>query len=118
MRTLILFENDLGQFTGTEHRYARAPVCNVAFSDGAKYVADYAVQWRSQAPSPNYRAVAARSGVLLFIGAGAFALGMAIHNESSAQQRPARPEPLYYCATGLEMPAFAPCKEMKAQRNI
>jgi hypothetical protein len=50
--------------------------------------------------------------------AGAFALGMAIHNESLAQQQPAHPESLYYCATGPEMPAFAPCKQMKSQRNI
>jgi hypothetical protein len=118
MRTLILFANDLGQSTGTEHCYARAHVCNIAFSDGAKYVADYAVHLRLQAPSSNYRAVAAWSGILLFIGAGAFALGMAIHNESSDQQKRAHPEPLYYCVTGLEMPVFAPCKEMKGQRNI
>jgi hypothetical protein len=118
MIRLISFENGLGQFTGTTYCYARAHVCNVAFSDGAEYVADHAVQLRSQAPSPNYRAVAAWSGILLIIGAGAFALGMAIHNESLAQQQPAHPESLYYCATGLEMPAFAPCKQMKSKRNI
>jgi hypothetical protein len=44
--------------------------------------------------------------------------GMAIHNESFAQQRPPRPEPIYYCATGAEMPAFEPCKEMKGHRDI
>jgi hypothetical protein len=27
-------------------------------------------------------------------------------------------EPIYYCATGAELPAFEPCKEMRGQRNI
>jgi hypothetical protein len=66
-----------------------------------------------QERAPNYRVVAAWSGFLLFIGAGAFALGMAIHNEAIAQQQAPRPEPIYYCATGVK-----PCKEMKGQRNI
>jgi hypothetical protein len=54
----------------------------------------------------------------MFIGAGAFVLGMAIHNETLAAQRPPQPEPTYYCATGDEFPAFEPCKEMKGQRDI
>ena len=45
-------------------------------------------------------------------------IGMAIHNETLAAQRPPQPEPIYYCATGDEMPLFEPCKEMKAERNI
>jgi hypothetical protein len=57
-------------------------------------------------------------GFLLFLGAGAFAIGMAIHNETLAAQQPPRPEPIYYCATGVETPMFEPCKEMKAERNI
>jgi hypothetical protein len=59
--------------------------------------------------------IAAWSGFLLFIGAGAFAPGMAIHNETLAAQHPPHPEPVYYCATGVEMPLFEPCKEMKGQ---
>jgi hypothetical protein len=73
---------------------------------------------RPQERPPNYRVVAAWSGLLLFIGAGAFALGMAIHNEALAQQHTPRPEPIYYCATGVEFSAFEPCKEMKDQRVI
>jgi hypothetical protein len=38
---------------------------------------------------------------------------MAFHNEAIAQQHAPRPEPLYYCATGVEMPAFEPCKDVK-----
>jgi len=54
---------------------------------------------------------------MLLIGAGAWVVGMAIHNEAlAAQVRP--PEPIYYRATGVEMPAFEPCKEMKGQRDI
>jgi hypothetical protein len=73
---------------------------------------------RPQERAPDYRVVAAWSGFLLFIGAGAFALGMAIHNEALAKQQAPRPEPIYYCATGAEFPAFEPCKEMKGQRDI
>jgi hypothetical protein len=73
---------------------------------------------RPQEHGPDYGVVAAWSGFLLSIGAGAFALGMAIHNEAIAQQRTPRPEPVYYCATGIEMPMFEPCKEMKGQRDI
>jgi hypothetical protein len=45
-------------------------------------------------------------------------LGMAIHNETLAAQRPPRPEPIYYCATGAEFPAFEPCKDRKGTRDI
>jgi hypothetical protein len=27
-------------------------------------------------------------------------------------------ERIYYCSTGVEMPLFEPCKEMKDQRNV
>jgi hypothetical protein len=73
---------------------------------------------RPQERAPNYPVVAAGTGFLLFIGAGAFALAMAIHNEALAKQQTPRPDPIYYCATGVEFPAFEPCKEMKAQRDI
>jgi hypothetical protein len=73
---------------------------------------------RPQERAPDYPVVAAWAGFLLFIGAGAFALGMAIHNEAIAQQTAPRPEPIYYCATGVEMPEFEPCKEQKDQRDI
>ena len=68
--------------------------------------------------APDYPVVAAWAGFLLFVGAVAFALGTAIHNEASAQQHASRPEQIYYCATDVEMPAFEPCKEMKGQRDI
>jgi hypothetical protein len=55
---------------------------------------------------------------MLFIGAGAFALGMAIHNEALAKQPTPRPEPIYYCATGVEMPMYEPCKDRKEQKDI
>jgi hypothetical protein len=55
---------------------------------------------------------------LILIGAGAFVLGMAFHNEATAKPPAPRPEPIYYCATGEEMPAFEPCKEMKGTRDI
>jgi hypothetical protein len=55
---------------------------------------------------------------MLFMGAGAFAIGMAFHNEAIAQHKPPTPEPIYYCATGEEMPLYEPCKEMKGQRDI
>jgi hypothetical protein len=73
---------------------------------------------RAQERAPDYRVVAAWSGFLLFIGAVVFAVGVAIHNEAIAQQSVPRPEPIYYCATGLEMPSFEPCKERKDQRGI
>jgi hypothetical protein len=65
-----------------------------------------------------YPVVAAWSGFLALIGAGAFALGMAIHNEAVAQQHASRPEEIYYCATGVEMPLYEPCKDRKDQRDI
>jgi len=57
---------------------------------------------------------------MLFIGAGAFAVGIAIHNEALANQHApqARESSIYYCATGDEMPLFEPCKERKDQRDI
>jgi hypothetical protein len=73
---------------------------------------------RPQERAPDYRVVAAWSGFLLFIGAGAFAVGMAIHNETLAAQRPRQPEPIYYCATGEEIPLYEPCKDRKDQRDI
>jgi hypothetical protein len=50
----------------------------------------------------NYRVVAAWSSFLLLIGAGAFALGMAIHNQAIAQQPAPPAESIYYCATGVQ----------------
>jgi hypothetical protein len=73
---------------------------------------------RPQKPPPDYPIVLAWSCFLLFLGAGAFALGMAIHNEALAKQQIPRPDSIYYCATSVEMPAFEPCKEMKSQRDI
>jgi hypothetical protein len=73
---------------------------------------------RPQERAPNYPVVLAWSGFLLFIGAGAFALGMAIHNEVLAKQQTPRPEPINYCATSVEFPEFAPCREMKGTRDI
>lgn len=68
--------------------------------------------------APNYRVVAAWVAFLLFIGGGAFVLGMAVHNEALAKQQPPRPDPIYYCATGVAMPLYEPCKEIKDQMNI
>jgi hypothetical protein len=73
---------------------------------------------RPQKSPPDYPVVLAWSCFLLFLGAGAFALGMAIHNEALAKQQIPHPDPIYYCATGVEMPAFEPCREMKSQRDI
>jgi hypothetical protein len=73
---------------------------------------------RPQERTPNYPVVAAWVSFLIFIGAGAFALGMAVHNEAIAQQHTPLPEPIYYCSTGVEMPLFEPCKEMKDRKNI
>jgi hypothetical protein len=73
---------------------------------------------RPQKRSPDYRVVAAWGALMIFIGAGAWVIGMAIHNQAVAQQRPPLPEPIYYCATGVEMPAFEPCKEMKSLSDI
>ena len=73
---------------------------------------------RAQERAPDYRVVAAWSGFLAFIGAGAFALGMAIHNEATAKSPAPRPASIYYCATSEEIPLYEPCKERKDQRNI
>jgi len=73
---------------------------------------------RPQERAPDYRVVAAWAGLMLLIGAGAFALGIGLHNQRLAAQEHKRPEPIYYCATGVEMPLYEPCKEMKAERNI
>jgi hypothetical protein len=73
---------------------------------------------RPQERAPDYRVVAAWSGFLLFIGAGAFAVGRAIHNETLAAQHASRPESIYYCATGEDLPLYEPCKDRKDQRDI
>jgi hypothetical protein len=73
---------------------------------------------RAQERAPDYRVVAAWSAFLLFIGAGAFVIGMAIHTEATAKPPVPRPASIYYCATGAELPAFEPCKERKDQRDI
>ena len=71
-----------------------------------------------QERAPDYRAVAAWSAFMIFMGAVAFVLGMAIHNEAIAQHKPPTPEPIYYCATGAELPAFEPCRDRKDERDI
>jgi hypothetical protein len=48
---------------------------------------------RAQERAPNYRVVAAWGAFLLFIGAGAFVVGMAIHNEATAKSPAPPPEP-------------------------
>jgi hypothetical protein len=73
---------------------------------------------RAQERAPDYPVVAAWGAFLLFIGAGAFVVGVAIHNEALAQHKPRQPEPIYYCATGAELPAFEPCRDRKDQRDI
>jgi hypothetical protein len=73
---------------------------------------------RPQERAPNYQLVAAWSAFLIFLRAGAFVIGMAIHNETLAAQRPPHAEPIYYCATGEEMPLYEPCKDRKDQRDI
>ena len=73
---------------------------------------------RAQERAPDYRVVAAWSAFLLFIGAGACVVGMAIHNEATAKSPAPRPEPIYYCATGVEIPLYELCKERKDQRDI
>jgi hypothetical protein len=55
---------------------------------------------RAQERAPNYPVIAAWSAFLLFIGAGAFVVGMAIHNEATAKPLAPRPASIYYCATG------------------
>lgn len=73
---------------------------------------------RLQSRAPNYPEALAWSGLLILVGAGAWCFGMAIHDEALAKRQTSRPEPIYYCATGTEMPAFEPCKEMKNLRDI
>jgi hypothetical protein len=73
---------------------------------------------RAQKRASDYRLVAAWSSFLVLIGAGAFALGMGIHNQELAAQERKHPAPIYYCATGVEMPMYEPCKEIKGQRDI
>ena len=74
---------------------------------------------RPRERAPDNPIVAAWPGFLLSIGAGACALGIAIHNKTpAAQKHPPRPEWIYYCATGVEMPVFEHCKEMKGHRDI
>ena len=71
-----------------------------------------------QKRAPDYPIILAWSAFLLFLGAGAFALGMTIHNQALAKEHSPPPEPIYYCSTGVEMPLYEPCKEMKDQRDI
>ena len=73
---------------------------------------------RPQERATDYRVVAAWSGFLLFIGAGDFAVGIAIHNETLAAQHASRPESIYYRATGEDLPLYEPCKDRKDQRDI
>jgi hypothetical protein len=73
---------------------------------------------RPQERAPDYRVVAAWSAFLIFLGAGAFVVGMAIHNEATAKPPAPHPEPIYYCATGEETPLYEPCKDRKDQRDI
>jgi hypothetical protein len=108
---------------------ALVPLCSIGTTD-CRQIAESADQTpgagrqvrqggvRSQERAPNYQLVAAWSGFLLFIGAGAFVLGMAIHNETLAAQRQPQPEPIYYCATGEEIPLYEPCCDRKDQRDI
>jgi hypothetical protein len=72
---------------------------------------------RPQERATDYRVVAAWSGFLLFIGAGAFALGMAFRNEPQANHRvaQARESSIYYCATGQGIPLYEPCRDRKDQ---
>jgi hypothetical protein len=73
---------------------------------------------RAQERAPNYRVVAAWTALMIFMGAGAFVIGMAIHNETLAAQRPPQPESIYCCATGEEIPLYEACKDRKDQRDI
>jgi hypothetical protein len=74
---------------------------------------------RPQERLPNYRVALVRGSLLLSIGAGTWCFGMAIHSAHAHHRVPqARESSIYYCATGLEFPAFEPCKNMKGQRDI
>jgi hypothetical protein len=68
--------------------------------------------------APNYPVVLAWSAFLLFIGAGAFVVGMAVHTEATAKPPAPHPAQICYCATGEEMPLYEPCKDRKDQRDI
>ena len=57
-------------------------------------------------------------GLSDLLGAGAFVIGMAFHNETLAAQHTTRPESIYYCATDEEIPLYEPCKDRKDQRDI
>jgi len=43
---------------------------------------------------------------------------MVIHNEATAKPLSQRPEPIYYCATGEEIPLYEPGRDRKDQRDI
>jgi len=45
-------------------------------------------------------------------------VGMVMYNDRFARQPAPRSEPIYYCATGVEIPLYEPCKEMKGQRDV
>jgi hypothetical protein len=66
-----------------------------------------------QERAPDDRVVAAWSAFLIFMGAGAFAVGMAIHNETHANHLvpQSRERSIYYCATGEEMLLYEPARK-------
>jgi hypothetical protein len=41
-----------------------------------------------------------------------------IHNEATAKPPAPHPGPIYYCATGEEIPLYEPCRDRKDQRDI
>jgi hypothetical protein len=44
---------------------------------------------------------------------------MALHNQAlAAQEHERHMDPIYYCATGAELPMYEPCKDRKDERNI
>jgi hypothetical protein len=73
---------------------------------------------RSHERAPNYLVVLSWVGFLLFIGAGGWVVGMVLHNEALAKQQTSHPASIYYCSTGVDMPMYEPCKDMKYQRDI
>jgi hypothetical protein len=44
--------------------------------------------------------------------------GGGIHSQLLAAQKVQRPEPIYYCAAGEQIPLYEPCKDRKDQRDI